>query len=516
MWGNGLTDFSFTVCKAVRNTDTVVIFENPEDLGAVQQGPYLGQRPASMWQWPEFSELIESGDFDTCAFYQQDFGTEYLKPTRLLLKNVSSDLEAFVFGKPCFDDQGFYVGPLQRRSSQRALIGHSNGKFTTAGTEQWPSQFCRWVASQLLKHWLEKHSINAFGKGEDTANGVQQQPAPQVVEEYPTTFAEGWKVSGGEGEARKCETPGKIRMFHDGCGLASPGRWDIEKRVWNNTPFWNNLRKATVELVLQSCGGLQKLDRMCFEMAAKGEAGCDLMKDKALEQRLVELWKESLLREGVSEQGLTDVAHGQPFRLRLMEALLDKAGDPDHKFLLEGEKGFPVGVLRPLPRTPHMYEEQTSWKLEDDPYMKAEVWRDNYESVGDHEDFVRQHVDEGCEEGLMEKLTLEQAKQRYGDKIAISSLAVLVEKSHGNKRRIIHDATHGTKINNRIKCRDKQRSPGAREKRYLLSYYKKRGDVVFSLVGDISQAHRRFLHDPAEHGLLACRVKHSDNFIFVN
>ena len=138
-------------------------------------------------------------------------------------------------------------------------------------------------------------------------------------------------------------------MFHDGCGLASPGRWDIEKRVWNNTPFWNNLRKATVELVLQSCGGLQKLDRMCFEMAAKGEAGCDLMKDKVLEQRLVELWKESLLREGVSEQGLTDVAHGQPFRLRLMEALLDKAGDPDHKFLFywKGRKVFRWGCLDP-------------------------------------------------------------------------------------------------------------------------------------------------------------------------
>ena len=61
-----------------------------------------------------------------------------------------------------------------------------------------------------------------------------------------------------------------------------------------------------------------------------------------------------------------------------MGALLDRAGDPDHKFLLDGEKGFPVGVIKPLPRTPHMYEEQTSWKLEDDPYMKSEVWRDNY------------------------------------------------------------------------------------------------------------------------------------------
>jgi len=119
-------------------------------------------------------------------------------------------------------------------------------------------------------------------------------------------------------------------------------------------------------------------------------------------------------------------------------------------------------------------------------------------------------------EGLVEKLTLDQAKQRFGDRIAISSLAVLVEEAHGNKRRVIHDATHGTKINNRIKCRDKQRSPGAREKRYLLSYYKSRGDVVFSLVGDISKAHRRFLHDPSEHGLLACRVRSSDKHIYIN
>ena len=51
---------------------------------------------------------------------------------------------------------------------------------------------------------------------------------------------------------------------------------------------------------------------------------------------------------------------------------------------------------------------------------------------GEHEEFVRQHFAEECSEGLMEKLSLQQAKERFGDKIAISSLAVLVEESHGN------------------------------------------------------------------------------------
>lgn len=512
-WGNSMTDFSFQVCKLVQDMDTIVIFENPEDLGAVQVGPYAGQRPASMWQWPLFLQLIESGKFQTCAFYQSDYGTEYLKPTRLLLKGLHMDEKCMKPGLPCFDEQGFYQGPLERRQATVRLIGHQGGKFTTTGTEQWPSSFCKWVATQILTVWSSLHTISACGGGSECMNGVEEKVG---AESFPVMQPEGWKLNGGHGEPRQCKVPGKTRMFHDGSGLASPGRWDLEKRVWNRDNFWNSLREDSYNLVLQHCGGQQNFDRICFEMAAKGEEGCKLVKNDALSSQLVQLWCDGLHGEGYNTENIQHVAEGQPFKLRLMEALLDRAGDPDHKFLLQGESGYPVGVLHPLPRTPHMYEEQTSWKLEDDPYMKAEIWRNNYDSVGDHEEFVREHFAEECKEGLMEKLTLEQAHERFGSKVAISSLAVLVEESHGNKKRIIHDATHGTKVNNRIRCRDKQRSPGAREKMYLLAYYKARGDIVFSLVGDISKAHRRFLHEPSECGLLACRVKNDDPFIFIN
>ena len=149
-WGNTMTDFSFQVCKAVQNLDTMLIFENPEDLGAVQAGHYRGQRPASMWQWPAVQELLDSGKFQTCAFYQSDFGTAYLKPTRLFLKDFEMEKGTMAPGMPQFDDQGFYQGPLQRRQTEVQLIGQYGGKFTTAGTEQWPSAFCRWVAQKIL------------------------------------------------------------------------------------------------------------------------------------------------------------------------------------------------------------------------------------------------------------------------------------------------------------------------------------------------------------------------------
>ena len=182
-----------------------------------------------------------------------------------------------------------------------------------------------------------------------------------------------------------------------------------------------------------------------------------------IRDRLIGAMMASLGRKNWDVKDLKHISEGQPFRLRLMQALLQQLGDSDHKFLLDGEVGFLVGVIHPLPRTPHMYEEQTSWKLEEDPYMKDEIWRDNYDTVGEHEDFVREHFAAECEEGLTEKLNIDEARRIYGDKIAISSLSVLVEETHGNKKRTIHDATHGTKINNRTKCRGKQRSPGARE-----------------------------------------------------
>ena len=163
-----------------------------------------------------------------------------------------------------------------------------------------------------------------------------------------------------------------------------------------------------------------------------------------------------------------------------------------------------------------MFEEQTSWRLEEDPHMKEEIWRSNYASANDHLDFLRQHFEEEVKEGLMEKISLEEAERRYGNRVAISSLAVLVEEGHGGKRRVIHDASHGVKLNNRIRCRDKLRSPGARENQYLLASYAEQGTPLFSLVGDISKAHRRFLHSPEERGLLACRVSEEDQSIYIN
>ena len=512
-WGNILTDFSYKAFeKQMVHVDAMALFENPEDLGAIQAGENRGIRPGSMWQFEKFLELLRWDKVDTAAFYQEDFGTEYLKPTRLLLGGFKRLPKYFVLGPPCFDDQGFYAGPLERRSAKRQLVGRSGNRFAKTGSEQWPSDMCRWIATEILEQFCAIYKQGPAVLADDGAQGTNSG----VQDKYEILQPDGRKLVGGLGDPRKCQPPGKDRLFHDGAGLLSMGRWDVENRIWSMGEFCKQLRRGTVALIEKHLGDARALDRACFEMAVKGEKGCSIVRDETLKGEIRKFWISLLEGHGSTQTDLDHVAAGQPFYLRLMKELLKFGEDADCNFLLQGETGFPVGVLNPLPRTPHAYEEQTSWRLEDEPFMQEEIWRSNYQSVEEHVQFVRDHFDEECSEGLMEKLTIAEAKERYGDRIAISSLAVLVEENHNGKKRVIHDATHGTKVNNRIRCRDKTRSPSAREKQYLLAYFQKNRCSVFSLVGDISKAHRRFLHAPEERGLLACRILESDQFIYIN
>ena len=151
-WGNTLKEFTFEAIALALQLDVdMILFENPEDLGAMQSGPYEGQRPASMWQDVGFEHMVQTGLVQTVGFYQQDFGTDYLKATCLLLKGFDMH-DSFAQGQPEFDDQGRYLGPLQKRLAARQLIGQQHAKFNTTGSEQWPSDFCRWVAEQIFKH----------------------------------------------------------------------------------------------------------------------------------------------------------------------------------------------------------------------------------------------------------------------------------------------------------------------------------------------------------------------------
>ena len=158
-WGNIMADFSFLAfAMQMKHVHVMALFENPEDLGAIKSGQNFGKRPGSMWQFQQFSEVLQQEQVTTAAFYQEDFGTDYLKPTRLLLGGFAQLPQHFLEGPPIFDDQGFYVGPLVQRSAKRQLVGTLGDRFATTGSEQWPSNMCRWFATCILQQFSFLHN----------------------------------------------------------------------------------------------------------------------------------------------------------------------------------------------------------------------------------------------------------------------------------------------------------------------------------------------------------------------
>ena len=117
------------------------------------------------------------------------------------------------------------------------------------------------------------------------------------------------------------------------------------------------------------------------------------------------------------------------------------------------------------------------------------------------------------EMGLMKEFTEADFYKTYGEHFAISALAVIIEEG-GEKFRVIHDATHKTCVNHRIKCRDKLRFPGVKEKHQLMRERRDRKEFVLSLLGDFTKAHRWIRIRDDEHGYLACQIE--PGFVWTN
>ena len=168
------------------------------------------------------------------------------------------------------------------------------------------------------------------------------------------------------------------KPFHDGSGLCSPGRWPHHARSYDGGFRREWLRKRTLEPILAKVGSLEQLGKEAFRMAAGGERGCSLASDQGLHEQLLHLWKDWLEAQDLEESGLLDVAPKQPLYLRLLRAMLEAAADPDRDFLRQADEGLPVGVLELLPRTPHVFEEQLKWPLENSPWEASLAWVPNY------------------------------------------------------------------------------------------------------------------------------------------
>lgn len=516
--GSILVDFTLEAAHLqMENVPGMFVLEHPEDLGRVKSGYMANARPASIWQWPALLDLLDDDRCWTAGIRQSDFGTPYVKPTRLLFVNIQSDHPFLYKGKPQFSACWDYEGPIPHQSGLVNLVKRKgeNG-FRTTGTAAWPPKLCAFLAEtcdQQLQR-TDMASMGAVGNVDQadplppsvsssthgdnplppsissSAHGDSKAPGAQPTEQQYHGY---W--IGGQGTPRLTIALGKIREFHDGAGLTSPGRWPKDRRVFPQEPLLLSIRKDLENLLLETFGQ-KRLDRLFFEIIAKQEVFEDAFLSAA----------RSKLGEGLKafcEKPLW-IEPGQPFYLNLVQGLARLMNDADVDILETYKDGVPLGILNPLPRQPLVFEEKKSWKLTLDPLDVPSLENENYPSLHGHAQTIREQFEAEQLEGMMLEMTDEEFHHKYGDNIAVSALAALQE---ADKVRVLLDASHITMVNHRIHCPDQLATPGVREKHTLLREYKELSVHPVSLLGDVSKAHRRYKHKQNETGFLACRLE---------
>jgi hypothetical protein len=524
MLANSLADTTIEALEAQLETKPgLLVFEFPEDLGAVRNGEWKGVRPASIFQFPRMKEIMDNPLVRNGALLQQDFGTDYAKPTRLVLRlpeEVQLDPRIYL-GLPTFDEQGYYTGPVPHQSGAQGLArGAREPGFRTTGTAAWPMQLCQVIADMLQaavqsdasnSHHIAVEevevSVMAEAPGENKQppkeegrDTLTQPPEEEGRETYKVTMPPADYLKGGWGNPRRIDEGGQLKSFHDGGGLTSPGRFNREQRTYPIGKRWDLLRSKVAQATL---GELSNTD--VVKHIAALSLGKDIFPhDKAVQVRgIIHKWLGKQCGDYPTDKEPV-ITEGQPFYLELLYYLTREMVDADFEIIRDYMEGVTLGILQPLPRTPAIFEEQTRWKLNHDPLVNAALENSNYRSFEEFADAVEEQFQQEEKEGMMQFLDEDEFYREFGNNIAIAALAVLEEK---DKIRVLHDGSNEVRANHKIKCRDKQRMPGVREKHYLLDDYRRRGKVAIAILGDVSKAHRRVKVARCEQGFQACRTR---------
>ena len=522
--GNILTDFTMEILLIQLNKAPGLIFvEFPEDLGSIRNGPNKGVRPASIWQWPPMSKIRSLPGVTEAGILQSDFEAGYLKPTRVMFKGQLAPA-TFYPGPPTFDAEGNYLGPIPHKNAQSlGLITlarqKSDSTFRTTGTAAWPPKLCKWAADSLhlaytnflaeeLKQPMVPSTASDIVGGDTTAVYKDTTTDLNRSTTFETVVPQFEFWNGGVGPPRQTYMLGKSKAFNDGAGLTSPGRWPAKSRVYPPGRRWDLLRTDLLQLLLDfeptrdKPLGRDGIQRLLLQLAVTPKQ--DIFPEALLlkGRNLFKSWICSQCSDFNAEE--EDFAPGQPFALGIISALLREMGDPDFALFTQLKTGVSPGIASPLPHNPVMFELQTSWRL---PELFSDCTEaENYASVEEHKLKVKALFEEEREQGMMNCLPKEVFFERFKGRSTVSSMAAILERG-GTKLRVLHDGTHTVGLNNRIRCRDKLRSPGVAEKFSQFRERRKKGQIVISLLMDVTKAHRRVKIVEAEQGYLGCKLE---------
>ena len=308
----------------------------------------------------------------------------------------------------------------------------------------------------------------------------------------------------------------KASFFCDGLGLCSPGRCYPLVRQLERSDQQKFYCKKLAALIDKFCedrlGDLAKATMFL----ALGRYDQSPFTEKDM-QTLRQQWFELL----PDKEKAKEVPENQPFYLHALAQSLRMMGDPDTEIIDGGGlsnfvDGVHIGHLHPLGPTPQVFRarakepsyDETDWDLSMDNYFKG--------SEAEAEKILEEHFREEEREGRMSPVSEKVAQREYPDKALRIAAQGILDKPDGGHR-IIHDGTHGVRLNNEIQVLDRLENPGPRELATIMRASADAGErVVFTINADIAKAHRRVKVRRADWGVQACRTSSKSKVVWYN
>ncbi len=321
----------------------------------------------------------------------------------------------------------------------------------------------------------------------------------------------------GSGDPMWVGTFEKRRPLCDGAGLCSPGRWPPHARP-RQPPSRLHLLNAAVSRALRNMDNGDNSLRNLFLRFSTGQVTGDPFPQAVTQD----------IREYITATFDNDPINARPrpgdrpqvIGLRLLQALMREAADPDAAGLDRFGPGVRLGVGSRLPRTPAVYAKKRRWKLQEqyDPEgwqhpSTESTWRDNYRSAELQADEIDRQLRDHAARGMALRLTPEEASRRFPG-LKVSSLGAVIKPDPAGgpplKVRIVLDATHGVRVNDSIRVRDQDRGPTASDIKRLQREQALEGPAR-GLAVDIRDAHRIPQIDPRDWAHQACRARPADD-----
>ena len=502
--------------------------------------------PASIWNLPRLRAL----DFMTIALHQIDFGSRTVKPTRIIFNFGLERICPSVPGWPKFFPDGSYKGPLDSRPNPpgTSLMRKGpleEGPFKTAAAAAYPQGLCKALASAMIDSFLaasssapdssedlayiptgsHKATSSTAPSGGESSTGCEREgrkrdimeiesdidvdcdvdfSSPNLGERGETWIEEEAAIldneaqmmdNGGEeepelesfvpdrkgwwGKGPPIRTTDNSRFIRDGGGYCSPGRWHPDDRILPpQAAALRDIVDRSLPAELQKDFALRVLT---------GKADGSLLKETG---KKIATELELLLR-GQGLQRDCPKPHGQAIDFGLLAMAAEFLGDPDAGFARKCLLGVPIGFGIDLQSNPAIWPPKRKWKLDKKAGGTPQAINKNYPSADLYREQLSKEIEEQIAGGMMQRTTFKKAKERYGNRLRIASLAVINE---GESYRVVHDATNRVMINHEIRIPDCEQFPGPRDVEGAITADGKRESKPSKYMGvksDVSKAHRR-------------------------